>query len=79
MSEKELQIKLEKILTELNEIISDTEMFKKVYGNIYSNMEVNDPFKNGFILTKEMIKEAQKYSKVDILDFVCGILEEYLY
>ena len=77
-----MHLKLKKILTELNELVADEENFKQVYGEIYSNMDEIDPFENGFIVTKKMIEAIQKYynkSKMDFMDLICGIVEEYLY
>lgn len=82
MDKKEMHLKLKKILTELNEIVADEENFKQVYGKIYSDMDEIDPFTNGFIVTKKMIEDIQKYydkSKMDFMDLICGIVEEYLY
>ena len=82
MDKKEMHLKLKKILTELNELVADEENFKQVYGEIYSNMDEIDPFENGFIVTKKMIEAIQKYynkSKMDFMDLICGIVEEYLY
>ena len=82
MDKKEMHLKLKKILTELNEIVADEENFKQVYGEIYSNMDEIDPFTNGFIVTKKMIENNQKYadkSKIDFMDIICVMVEDYLY